>query len=111
MMRSERGSATVEVVGMLPYLFMAALLVWEMLLIAAVATSAENAARTGSRSAGLGKDGRAAAIESLSPWMQKGASARINGERAEVTVRVPLIVPWVSIEDLTVTRRAELPEG
>lgn len=109
--RGERGSATVELVGMLPWLVMAGLLVWQILLVTFVATSAENAARTGSRAAGLGRDGRAAAVTSLTSWLQDETVIQIDGGRVAVTVGVPVIVPWVTFDDLTVTRRAELPSG
>ncbi|HVM36021.1 MAG TPA: TadE family protein [Actinomycetota bacterium] len=109
--RRQDGSASVEVVGMLPWLFMAGLLVWQILLVTFVATSAENAARNGSRAEGLGRDGRAAAVSSLTSWLQDETRIQIDGERVTVTVGLPLIVPWVTSDNFTVTRRAELPSG
>ncbi|MPZ86782.1 MAG: pilus assembly protein [Nitriliruptorales bacterium] len=106
-----RGAASVEFLGILPYLLLAALLAWQLLLVAASVTAAENAARTGSRAATLGQDGEAAAVEALPTWLQPRADASATGG-AQVTVRVrtPILVPQVTAEQLTVSRTAHLPD-
>jgi Flp pilus assembly protein TadG len=107
----ERGSATVELVGLLPWLLLLALAVWEIMLVAYTATAAENAALTGSRAHGKGENGEEAAMQSLSSWLRDGAIVDLDGDRATVTVEVPLIVPRVTVDDLSVTKSAELPSG
>jgi hypothetical protein len=111
MRRDERGSASVELLGMLPWLLLAALVVWQILLLAWTATSASNAARTGSRVEGRGGDGQRAAVDSLSGGLSNEAKVRIEGDRARVEVRVPIIVPGLDTDRITITRNAELPSG
>ena len=110
MRSNERGAATVEVVGLLPWLLIAALAVWQILLVTFVATNVENAARNGSRAEGLGRDGSAAAVRSLTSWLQGDARVSIDGTRTTVTARLPIIVPGLSTDGFTITRSAELPE-
>jgi hypothetical protein len=105
----ERGSASVELIGFLPYLFLAVLFGWQILLSAFTAVNAENAARNGSRVEGRGGDGTAAAMESLAPWLRDNATASIEGERASVTVNIPIVFPAFTNDALTVTRSATLP--
>lgn len=106
----ERAQVAVEFLGMVPLMLISALLVWQLLLAAYAVSSAENAARTASRAEGVGRDGEEAARSSLSFGLDQDAVTTIDGERAEVSVRVPIIAPGVSVEALTVTRDAELPE-
>jgi hypothetical protein len=105
----DRGSATAELVMFIPYLFVAALLVWEILLLTFVATSAENAARNGSRAKAFGDNGSDVAIGSLTSWLQDDASVSVSGSRVTVSIQAPIIVPGLSSEDWVITRSAELP--
>jgi TadE-like protein len=105
----QRGQASVELLGMLPLLLLGALLVWQLLLAGYTVSSAENAARNASRAEGLGRDGEEAARESLSFGLEKGARVEINGDRATVHVRIPIVAPGIDSDDLTVSRDAELP--
>ncbi|HZC14260.1 MAG TPA: TadE/TadG family type IV pilus assembly protein [Thermoleophilaceae bacterium] len=105
----ERGQASVELLGMLPLLLLGALLVWQLLLAGYTVTSAENAARNASRAEGLGQDGERAARESLSFGLERRAQVEIEGDRATVQVRIPIVAPGIDSEDLTVSRDAELP--
>jgi pilus assembly protein CpaE len=105
----ERGQVSVELLGMLPLLLIAALLVWQLLLAGYAVNSAENAARNASRAAALGQDGEDVAKDSLSFGLEKGAKIEVDGEKATVRVRVPIVAPGVSSSELTVERDAELP--
>ena len=111
MRRGERGTVTIELVGILPWLFILAFAVWQILLLAYTANAAENAARSGSRAEGLGKDGVEVAEASLPSWLREGSKIEINGERAVVELKVPVIVPAIRIDALTIARDAELPGG
>lgn len=105
----ERGQASVELIGMLPFLVLAALLVWQLLLVGYAATSAESAARAASRVEARGGDGRKAARRVVGSPLRTGIRTEMDGLRAVVRVRVPLIVPGITREDVTISRDAELP--
>jgi len=107
--RSERGSAPLELLGFIPLLGLAALGAWQLLLYGFAATSAENAARTGSRVASKGGAGEPAAKRAMPTWLRDGATAEFSGTRGKVTVQVPIIFPPLRSEDLTVSKEAELP--
>jgi len=107
--RCQRGSAAVELLGLIPLLGLAALGAWQLLLYAFTATSAENAARTGSREASRGGAGEPAARRAMPSWLRDGATAEFSGTRGKVTVQVPIIFPPLRSEGLTVSREAELP--
>jgi hypothetical protein len=107
--RRDKGAATVELVMVLPYLLLAALMVWEILLITFVATSAENAARNGSRAKAFGNDGSDVARESLTSWLQDDASVSVSGDRVTVTIEAPVIIPGISTDAFVISRSAELP--
>lgn len=110
-LRSQRGQASIELIGMLPILLLSALLVWQLLLAAYAVTSAENAARNASRAQALGDDGEEVGEDSLSFGLDDGAEVRVEGDRATVRVRVPIVVPGISSDALSVERDAELPSG
>lgn len=116
----DAGTSSLEFVALMPVLLLVVAGVWQILLIASVATAAENAARTGSRAQTLGRDGSAVALEALSPWMQdqaraviggSGACDGVDGQGTRVTVCVPVPVLWPGVfhPTLVVVRDAELP--
>lgn len=108
-LRGAGGSASIELIGMLPYLLLAALFAWQVLLSAFTAVNVENAARNGSRVAGRGGDGRRAAVDSLAPFLRSGADVSLDGETTTVTARLPIVFPALTNDDLTITRDARLP--
>jgi TadE-like protein len=105
----ERGSASLEFTGLLPYLLLAALFAWQLLLATFTVTAAENAARTGSRAESLGRDGIEAAQDALPDWLRDDAFARAEGTLVRVTIEVPIVFPGLSVDDMTVSRTAEFP--
>lgn len=109
--RGERGSAAIELLGSLPYLILAAMLVWQMLLVATTMTAAQNAARNGSRAASMGDNPVDAATESLPDWLAGDASAEspAGSNQVTVSVPVPIIVPGFASDQLVVRRQAHLP--
>ena len=60
-LRGEDGQTSVELLGMLPFLVIAAMAAWQILLVGYAVTSAENAARAASRVEVRGGDGEKAA--------------------------------------------------
>lgn len=109
-LRGEAGQASVEFLGALPLLVIAALLVWQLVLFGTVMTSAQNAARTGSRAASLHSDGTKAAYNALRPAFRDHADVSTAPDgTVKVKVRVPLLVPGIPLP-LSVTEDASIPD-
>lgn len=109
---ADRGTGAVEALGGLPWLLLAGLLVWQLLLTAAAAAAAEHAARN----AGLVQARGATAVQvgdtavsSLSPWLRSGATAVVSGGRVTVRVPVPVVAPGVRSDALVLERSATFP--
>jgi hypothetical protein len=111
--REERGQASAELMGMTFWLFLAALLVWQLMLGVWTVNQTSNAARTASRVAAHSDgDPEKAARNALSPALRGGFhDFRLDpgGEQATVHVRIPIIVPGLTAKGFTATRRATLP--
>lgn len=107
---SERGSISVELMGFLPLLIITALLMWQIALVAYVATAAENAARVGSRAVAAEQPPEKTAIDALPAGLRTGATVQVEGTEARVRVPVPIVVRTLRFEALAVTRSAELPD-
>ena len=107
----ESGQASAELMGMLFWLLLVTVIVWQVALAAWTYTQVSNAARTASRVEGRGGDARKAARNALSSPLQKTLEKiEVEGDRATVAVRMPLLVPGLLTSDkLTATRSAELP--
>ncbi len=109
MIRDERGQTSVELVGMLWWLLLAALVVWQLMLAAWAVDQTANAARTASRVEGRGGDGEKAARNALPGGLRDGVKVIITGETAKVSVRIPIVVPGLGADGLRTTRSATLP--
>lgn len=119
--RAERGSSSVELLGFMPLLLIAALAGWQLLIAAATVTAAENAARTGSRVATRGGGASEAAIEALPEWLRDAAEAERGpgegcdddetgkGTRVAVCIKVPIVMPGITVDSVEIMRDAELP--
>ncbi len=110
-LRDESGQASAELMGMIWWLVLVTVIVWQICLVAWTYTQVSNAARTASRVEGRGGDGEKAAKNALSKPLQKTIEKiDVNGEKAVVKVRMPIVLPGVmTTEKLTATRTAELP--
>ena len=108
-LRDERGQASFEFVGMLPYLMLAAFMGWQLMLGAWAYTEASNAARTGSRVLARGGDHERAAKDALSKPLRRGLKVDRKDDRVTVRVRIPIVLPGLGAERLRATRSAELP--
>jgi hypothetical protein len=106
----DRGSPSVELVGVLPLLIVAALAAWQLALVAFVATQAENAARAASRAQVVDGNGYEAGIDALPAYLRDGATAEIVGTKSTVRVAIPLVMPGMRSDSFAVTRTAELPD-
>jgi hypothetical protein len=108
--REQRGQASVELMGMLWWLFLVALVVWQIMLAAWAADQAGNAARTASRAAGRGGDGKKAGEMALTAGLRPGSRVTGGGETWTVTVDIPIIIPGLHVDGGPVaTRTASLP--
>lgn len=108
-MRSDRGSAAVELAGMLPLMLLAAVLVWQALLITSTTNAAEHAARNASRAAAMGEAAQPAALAAVPTWLRDDARVQRRGPTAvTVEITVPLVAPGVS-SPWRISRDAELP--
>ena len=108
-LRDERGQATVEFAGVLFWLLLTAFVVWQLLLVTWTFNQASNAARTASRVDGRGGDAVKAGRNALSPGLRDGARIKMEGEKATVKVRIPLVFPGLDADGFTATRDATLP--
>lgn len=110
--REERGSAGVELVGMVPLLVLVTILCVEAFLAASSYSAAQKAARDAARAVAMGLDGRAAAEASLPRWTTLVAAERYgcDGVCYRVELSVPLLVPGLVDDLITIERRAELPD-
>lgn len=106
---AECGTAAVEFIGALPWMIVAALVAWQLLLFGATASSAENAARSGGRAASNGAAAAEAARQSLPTWLRDDSKVHVNGATVRVDVRVPIVAPRWTVSRLTVSRDAVFP--
>jgi len=88
----EEGTASVELVAMVPFLLLALMVAAQIALAGQALWSAGVAARAGARAALVGGDASAAARAALPPSMKKGAEVEeVDG--VSVRVEVPRLVP------------------
>src|SRR3954453_1618489 len=88
----ERGQAAVEFVAILPFLMIAALVAWQLVLVGHVAWDAAGAARSGARAAVVGRDAGSAARSALPRSLR--AATRVGRSGVHV-VRVSVPIPLV----------------
>jgi hypothetical protein len=86
----------VELVAVLPALAVSLMIAAQTVLVGWALWSAGNAARAGARAEHVGSDAEAAARRALPSSLRGGAAIR-SGDGVRVKVRVPAIVPGVSL--------------
>ena len=86
--RTERGQATVELLGALPAVLLVVLVGWQLMLAGQASWLAGNAARVAARAAAVGGDAEAAARSALPRHLRR--DLRVVQRDREVTVRVRL---------------------
>jgi len=92
--RGEEGTASVELVAVIPFLLLALLVAAQVALAGQALWSAGVAARAGARAALVGGDASAAARAALPPSMRKGARVEEGtGAQEETGVAVEVEVP------------------
>jgi hypothetical protein len=88
----EEGSASVELIAVLPFLALAVLVAAQIAIAGQALWSAGVAARAGARAALVGGDAAVAARRALPPSMRDGAEIDGSGE-VSVRVAVPRLLP------------------
>ena len=109
LLSEERGQASTELLGMLWWMLLCALAVWQLLLAAWAIDQAANAARTASRVEARGGDAEKAAHWAVSKGLREGLEVQVNGETAKVSVRIPIVLPGLGDDRLRASRSATLP--
>jgi hypothetical protein len=111
----DRGSISIELVGVLPILVVAVVVLIEGLLLASAVEDTSRAARDAAREASRGGDGVAAAQALLPNWIRVervdvGAAPGCEGVCGTVEVSVPLGFPGaVELSRVHITRTADFP--
>jgi hypothetical protein len=97
--------------GMVFWLLLAAVCAWQLMLAAWTVNQATNAARTASRVAARpGGDAEKAARNAVSGPLRGGFhDFDENGETTIVHLKIPIILPGLTVDGFSVTRRATLP--
>jgi hypothetical protein len=109
--RGQAGQVSVELLGMLPWLLLAALVVWQILLAAYTAVSASNAARVASRVESRGGDAERAGVLALPGALESGAEVEVDGEQVAVRARVPIVIPGIASDRIAIEKEATMPGG
>lgn len=104
----EEGTASVELVAVVPFLLLAVLVAAQIGLAGQALWSAAVAARAGARAALVGGDATAAARRALAPSLRRGAQVSDSGA-VSVRVEIPRLVP--GLPRLTVAAKSGLGDG
>jgi hypothetical protein len=104
----EEGTASVELVAVVPFLLLAILVAAQIALAGQALWSAGVAARAGARATLVGGDASAAARASLPSSMRSAARVE-EGDGVSVGVEVPLLIP--SLPRVRVEARSGLEPG
>lgn len=106
--RREDGTASVELIGVVPFLLLAVLVAAQIGVVGAALWSAGVAARAGARAALVGGDAAAAARRALPDVLR--SDAEVSGADAvSVRVAVPSLLPL--LPKLTVGAKSALESG
>jgi hypothetical protein len=89
---SERGAASVELIGTLPFLGLALLAAAQFVLTGGALWAAAISARAGARAVEVGGEARPAARRALPSPLREGARVS-DRDGVEVRVRVPALLP------------------
>lgn len=88
----ELGTASVELIGALPFLGLALLAAAQIAIAGAALWGAAVSARAGARAVATGERARPAATRALPPGLRRGAAVS-SRDGVEVRVRVPELLP------------------
>jgi pilus assembly protein CpaE len=106
--RREGGTASVELIAVVPFLLLAVLVAAQIGLVGQALWSAGIAARAAARAALVGEDAKAAARRALPPSLRDVAQVGAE-DGVSVSVRIPRLLP--ALPRMTVAARTELGSG
>lgn len=106
--RREDGTASVELIAVVPFLLLAVLVAAQIGLAGQALWSAGVAARAGARAALVGGDAKTAARRALPPSMRSGAEVS-ESDAVSVQVVIPRLLPM--LPKVTVGAKAALEPG
>jgi hypothetical protein len=92
---SERGQASVELVGALPALLLLAAVIAQLLVVGYSAILAGNAAEAGALAVARGGVAQAAAREAVPGWIRGGVQVSAGTSAVRVRMRPPALIPGV----------------
>jgi hypothetical protein len=104
------GQASVEFVAILPALAAFLVLAAQTALVGWVLWAAGNAARAGARAQEVGSDPEAAARRALPGSLRPGAEIR-DADGVRVRVRVPALVPGITLPPVSASSKLDAGEG
>ncbi|WP_243106803.1 pilus assembly protein [Actinomyces lilanjuaniae] len=110
--RDESGVLDIELIAFVPIVVLVLLMLLQGFLAVATVTSVSAAARDGARAAMLGRSATVAAERSLPSWvtLESVRDGCGSAHCVEVTARVPIGLPMLTTEHVTVSRTAYFPE-
>ncbi|HET8566945.1 MAG TPA: hypothetical protein VFL77_10780 [Solirubrobacterales bacterium] len=106
----EEGTASVELIAVVPFLLLAVLAAAQIALAGQALWSASVAARAGARAAAVGGDAAAAARSALPPSMRREAKVENEGD-VTVRVAVPRLIPALPVVRLEASSGLEPSDG
>jgi hypothetical protein len=106
----EEGTASVELVAVIPFLLLALVVAAQIALAGQALWSASVAARAGARAALVGGDASAAAKSTLPPSMRGQAKVE-EGESVSVQLGVPRLIPSLPQVRVSASSRLEPGDG
>lgn len=104
-LRREDGTASVELIAVVPFLLLAVLVAAQIALAGQALWSAGVAARAAARAAIVGRDAKTAARRALPPSMRDGVEVT-EADGVSVRVRIPRLLPVMP--QLTVAATTQL---
>ncbi len=88
----ERGQATIELLGVVPAVLAAGLVVWQLVLVGHAAWMSAHAARAAARAELVGEDAAAAARSAVPAGLEHGLEVeRVGTGASDVRVPVPIV--------------------
>jgi len=105
----EEGTASVELVAVVPFLLLAAFVAAQLGLVGQALWSAGIAARAGARAAEVGVNAESTARRALPPQLRADARVRDVGDGVAVEVEAPRLLP--GLPRLDIGARSALDDG
>ena len=109
-MRSAPGQASVEFVALLPVLAALMAVAAQTAVIGWALWAAGNAARAGARAQEVGSDAKAAARGALPGSLRPNAEIR-DADGVRVRVRIPALVPGVTLPPVSASSKLDAGDG